>query len=524
MVRILFVALLFSLTGAQEVLASETKPGSHIITPIIITDTGGRIMNAERGFFFAPENRAAPKSRTIAIHFVRFPADNAVASRPPVFMLPGGPGVEKDFSNPSNFSWVKRLRRTRDVIYVSQRGNYLASKIVADMRVNMGTVALDQQYSPALASLQIRAAVEEAFDTWSSKGIDLAGYDILNIVDDVHDLRRSLGYDKIVLNGCSFGSQWSFSYIKRWPDTVDRALLGGIEPLDYAYDSPKWLWASMTRLAAAAEASPTLKQDIPEGGLMNALKEVLKRLGEKAHVVTITDPKTGKDVDVTVGADDLRKYIARAWSFMKPEARANLAQWPRHIIELYNGDYRYLAAFSWYKRSHTDTDTLIEFLIDNSLGITAARDEKLTNEVEAQWLGNINADYHATRGITPTPLVSDSFRADWEIDVPVLLVTSDLDWSTPVENARHARKFLKQGHLLEVAGGTHCTEYGQVPAHLPEVTEQIFSFIDADFESIKPQTFFETLPTHVSLPPIDFAPENTNETLYDEWLLMMKNR
>ena len=78
---------------------------------------------------------------------------------------------------------------------------------------------------------------------------------------------------------------------------------------------------------------------------------------------------------------------------------------------------------------------------------------------EARWLGDINDFYHNTRELTPTPTVNDEFRGDSQIDVRVLLINGDLDWSTPIET-QHLRRHLKRGHLVSVAGGTHRTVPG----------------------------------------------------------------
>jgi hypothetical protein len=156
-------------------------------------------------------------------------------------------------------------------------------------------------------------------------------------------------------------------------------------------------------------------------------------------------------------------------------------------------------------------------LIDNSLDITAARDKSLVTAPQVQWLGDINDQYHNTRDLTPTRKVADEFRADWSIDVPVLLLNGDLDWSTPIENARHLRGLLRQGHLIEIGGGTHCTEMSEVMAQQPALMQKIHSFIDADFTSAPPAHFFSSLPANVALAPLQFqAP--TGPSLYEQWL------
>jgi pimeloyl-ACP methyl ester carboxylesterase len=346
--------------------------------------------------------------------------------------------------------------------------------------------------------------------------VDLRGYDILNIVDDLHDLRAALGYDKIVLRGCSFGSQWSLSYLKRWPQTVDRALLSGVEPLDHTYDDPRGLWASMVRLAQLAEADPAFAKHVPRGGLIKSLQNVLQRLEASPVKVEIDEPKAARRMQVTVGADDLREIMRNPNAFSSGTRLDSLANWPRFIAELDAGDYRYLAAKAWEYRTNPPREQLILALIDNSLEITAKRDAYLRSAKEAQWVGDINDFYHNTRDLTPTRKVADDFRADWPIDVPVLLLNGDLDWSTPIENARHLRGFLKQGHLLEIAGGTHCTEMSEVMSQQPALMQKVYSFIDADFSTVPAKQFFASMLARASLAPLKFQ-ALTGPSLYEQW-------
>lgn len=461
---------------------------------------------------FVKENRQDPESRVIPIHFMRFKAEEAIEGRAPIFLIAGGPGSYFDFNQAANFEIAKRLRRTRDVVYVGQRGNRnepvtenppFITKAQPLLNLRGAPIPLDKPLDVQSRREYLRHHLTVTQEKLSAQGVDLEGYDILHITDDLNDVRQALDYDKIALRACSFGSQWSFSYLKRWPNTVERALLSGIEPLDYAYDDPTGLWKGFARLATLAEQDKALAPYIPEGGLMDVIKTIITRLENHPVNVDVSLPD-GKKVNVVLGADDFRQMLRYSYGQTRWEEHQN---WPKFLLEIYNGDFRYIASLVAQQRQHGRDSTLITLLIDNSLGISAQRDAQLLAKSEARWLGDINNYYRDSRDIIATPQVSDSFRADFPIDIPVLLVNGDVDWSTPYENAEHALKYLKNGHLIRINGAGHCPLPEELRQHAPEVVEKIYQFFEADFD--RGEHFFEQLPDEIDLPDYDFATPNS---------------
>ena len=492
-----------------------------ILSPEIIYDDEGSRIVSERGLMLAPENRAKANSRKITIHFQRFPPINPIEERPPVFLLLGGPGFEYNFNDQRWIDFLNSLRQTWEVVVVSQRGNPSSPGLVPKFRIQFpDALPLDQPASVKAISQRNAVAYENALSNWREAGVDIEGYDILHFTDDVNDLRISLGYDQIVLRGCSFGSQWGFGYLKRWPQTVERAMLSGVEPLDYAYDSAEWLWSAMGRVAAQAEADPELSPSIPTDGLLAALETVIQRLEQNPAAVTVIDPTTKAEVRVVVGADDLRLGAIRSFrAFGQDNDAANLALWPHFILDMYEGDYRALGLMSLVSRQSKSGPNLIVPLTDNSLGISKKRDEKLLNEHERRWI-DPNWLYRATRSVSGAPEISDEFRDDWSISVPTLLVSGDFDWSTPIENAEHAENFLERGKLITVKGATHCTlnKPEQVRAQAPDIFSNLHQFIDGEFENNTVlNAYFESLPDSIALRPVDFQ-ERGEFTVYDVML------
>jgi pimeloyl-ACP methyl ester carboxylesterase len=177
---------------------------------------------ADCGTLVVPENRADPRSRLIALPVTRILARS---SHPlaPIFHLNGGPGITN-----MTFPQANRLAAQHDVVMVGYRG-VDGSSVLNCPEV---TTAL-QGSADFLAKASLRA-YSQAFASCAQRlersGVDLAGYTLAEQADDIEAARVALGYTRIDLLSESAGTRLGMIYQWRYPNSVDRSVMVGVNP------------------------------------------------------------------------------------------------------------------------------------------------------------------------------------------------------------------------------------------------------------------------------------------------------
>ncbi len=511
---IIVVCLLSEIIPANgQNTAGQAAVGKTLIQSL---DFHGRL-KGEQGFIIVPENRNDSSSRMITVHYFRFPAREPMGL-PPVFILPGGPGqailstdIQKGLRQKryNKFAEIEAYNRKRDVVIVNQRGNSLVPGIQhlpSTWSVKPGDWSKPRSFTKSSRRLAI--GFKAYLKKYEPLKIDMRGYDILHLVDDVDAIRRAYGYKKIAMRGGSFGSQWALAYLKRYPNHVDRMILSGTEPLDYGYDSAEGIWNVFSKIEEEARTSK--KVVLPEVGLLGAVKSIITRLEKQPAQVRGYHPRKGYPANVVIGADDFRYYLTRPILNSRPHSREMLELWPKFVLEIYQENYQYLASKIIDDRPEDTHYSLLLTLVDHSLGITGIRQKKLETEPAYRWLGDPNWFYNATRDVNPTTVVSDEFRQFVVSQIPVLLIHGTLDLATPYENAEEMLQFFPEGHLITVKGGTHFATY-----HAASVEPRFLEYLSTFMNSSDPETAVKKIPHEILLPELQLKP-NKGQSLFDE--------
>jgi pimeloyl-ACP methyl ester carboxylesterase len=186
---------------------------------------------ADCGTLVVPENRADPRSRLIALPVTRIRARSARAAEP-IFRLGGGPGKTN-----MKFTTASRFADDHDVVLVGYRG------VDGSSVLDCPEVVSALKHSTDLLAEKSLAAYADAFRSCAARlraaGVDLAGYTLAQRVDDLEAARVAFGYDRIDLLSESAGTRTAMIYSWRYPQSIDRSVMVGVNPPGHFLWDPK---------------------------------------------------------------------------------------------------------------------------------------------------------------------------------------------------------------------------------------------------------------------------------------------
>jgi pimeloyl-ACP methyl ester carboxylesterase len=222
------IVLLTGLTYLGVSSSSETvsvSPGAHAgqltMHPCTYPTENGAY-RADCGTLVVPEDRADPRSRLIALPVIRILARS---SHPlaPIFHLNGGPGTTN-----MTFPQANRLAAQHDVVMVGYRG------VDGSSVLNCPEVTAALENSADFLGKASLSAYSQAFASCAQRlersGVDLAGYTLAEQADDIEAARVALGYQRIDLLSESAGTRLAMIYAERYPNSVDRSAMIGVNP------------------------------------------------------------------------------------------------------------------------------------------------------------------------------------------------------------------------------------------------------------------------------------------------------
>lgn len=401
------------------------------------------------GAFSVPEDRDHPQGRSISLHVVVLPALGPEADSVPLVMLAGGPGGAATEMAPALGLQFPTIRNRFDIILVDQRGTGGSNPL------QCSSSDLNDQ---ARAVLQVdfdSMALAECRERWRA---DLSQYGTSIAMDDLADVVRALGHERINVYGLSYGTRAALVLARRHPDLVRALVLQGVAPmsltlpLSVARDAQASLDGVFHDCAEDAECRAAFPN------LDHKLREVLSDLARTPQSVPLANPATGQPDTLEITTDTFTGGL-RSLLY----ANAFIQTIPRSVDAAYHGDYEPFARsvlplvqalgrtvyFGAYLSVVCTED--VPF-IDSTAVRTMTRDT---------FLGDRMVRHHrqACQG-WPRGHLPGGFREPVSVSTPTLLISGTSDPVTPPRWGDLAARHLPNSLHIIVPGAGHADSVG----------------------------------------------------------------
>lgn len=432
--------------------------------------------DAVRGFFEVPEDRRDPRSRKIRLGYVRFPS-TAAKPGPPIVYLAGGPGGEgTGAATGRRFPIFMALRAVADVIAFDQRGTGLSSTIPE----RPASTRTPPVFNKAGLTSYFRSELQNAWGDWTKSGVAMAGYNSEQSADDIDDLRRHLGADKINLWGTSYGSHLALSVLKRHGNRVNRVALSSLEGLNQTIKRPARIDAYLRQVDALLGTDPVARAAVPD--LLALMHRVHTRLEAQPAVTKVM--LRGAPAEIRMGGFGVQ--ILAGGLIANPQT---LAMLPGLYLALEAGHTAVLTPLFGDVADQLRIRGMPEAM-DLASGISSRRLALVRREARTAVLGEaLNFPMPQLLGSIPGVDLGEGFRAPIRVDHPALLVAGSLDGRTPLaEQDEVAVQFRHKSRVIVENAGHNVFE-----AH-PDVQTLLVRFFRGE----------GLADTRLSLPPPKF--------------------
>ena len=475
----------------------EVKPDANAAKPAILSRVGRKLelrpcgmpgvtKDALCGQYEVYEDRAKKSGRMIKLNVMVLPALVDQPAPDPIFYFQGGPGGA---ATSVGSAWLMtQLHRTHDVVLVDQRGtgksNPLQCNFHGDANDMRGQFVEGVTPDKALAC---RSELE--------KIADLRLYTTTIAMADLDEVRAALGYDKINVDGGSYGATAALSYLNFYPQHVRTVAIFGVAPPDnqLPLSFARGVEHALNRIfddCAAEEKCRTAFTD-----LRKDWETVVASVSKGPVTFDTLNPGTRQRQTITMTREafgELVRHVLYVPSVMRIM--------PLMIHQMSQGDYSQFAYYAYQVQRAVDAGMARGM----NLSVMCAEDIPFikVSDIEPAmggtfYGGNRARLYLQTCQQWPRGNMPAKFRQPIKSNVPVLMLSGELDPVTPPDIAKPLLRWLPNGRQIVIHNATHSA--------YPCVEKLVREFIEAGTTKgldVSCVEGIKRLPFITSLPPL----------------------
>ena len=429
--KYLLLIFIFTISKSFAQQANIYSTLRHVLLP-------GIPDSVYEGWYEVFENRITNSGRKIKIYVIVIPSINKT-NRPPIFYIEGGPGVAAT----PNASWFadrnSPYRQNNDIVLMDARGTGNSNPLHCPSLQEKNN--LQEHFSDMYPA----DAVKDCYQLLSKEN-DLTQYHTVNVIKDLEEIRKWLGYKKIYVYGLSYGTRVALMYMKMHPASIAAAVLFSPNPTygkiplyfaKFAQNTLNMIWNDCKKDSDCQDKYPNIR---------NEFDELMKRWKEKPAVYVWKD-SLGKQATVTIPWDAFETKIR---SLMY--APSSMRTIPYIVNEAWKGNFEPFVDL--YPKEKSNDGFLEEGFY---LCVTCAEDVPFINaaEIEKQANGTFMGRYRITqqqqacanwtRGTVPK-----DFLEPVSSSIPTLILSGSFDPVTPTASAKEIAGHLSNSKLVVV--------------------------------------------------------------------------
>jgi len=419
-----------------------------------------------------PLDYGKPAAGSLRIHVTIAPAFREGARPDPLFVLAGGPGQAGSDVLSTLSTAFRRVRATRDIVFIDQRGTGLSGKLDCDSPPGHETMSEAEQEA------EIRRCIERT-------RAPFAAYTTANAARDLEEVRRALGYGKVNLFGGSYGTRLGQAYARAFPAGVRSLILDGVAAPDQVIPAGgrdgqaalDKLFEHCAKDAGCNKAYPNLRAEF----------ESLAARTDAGIKLAITDPRTTQPLTVTMSG---ARFAGTVHSILYSPADAR--RLPFLVHSAYRGRWEPFVARQNLMGDFAGDEGGTAFLLH--MAVICAEDvprmtPALLKDEDALITRPLAQRMPALCKAMNVPAVP--YVAPTMIEAPALLLSGALDPVTAPRRAEAAARYMKHAQHVVVANVGHgVSQLGCAPRLLRAFLDQPGAALDAKcLAEIPPPTF-----------------------------------
>lgn len=299
-------------TPAAETVAAPTavtEELDEVRCPVPVPNGQGARLTC--GVLTVPERGAGDPENTVALPIIVIDSVSESPSDDPLVVpvLGDADAFAQALRTFTGAGWTG----DRDVILVGHRGTELSRPTLDCPEIGRGLVVEDGRLlTGAEATPQRIAEITACRERLTEEGIDIAAYSTRAMVDDLAELRATLGYDRWNLYASDRATRLALSTMRFAPEGLRSVVLDGTAPpgVDALAEESTAFRAAASSVIEACGAEPECRERAP--GLESALTSVLSSAASDPATVTAVSPGDGGRLDVVLDEAEVARTLAWA--------------------------------------------------------------------------------------------------------------------------------------------------------------------------------------------------------------------